>query len=187
MELKKTISTIFIVPTLKISTDSLNENGFINAYEFDEGQDVPYPNAVYLLFKPRNLHEFRNFLNEEYERTTNIIDDYDYGKGFVVVVYKLDKRYLKDFNLVKQGKYSKTSKAFQGLFSKTKKIMKDGNLKEEVSLQFRIFNKTKDLVNFWEDKLGITLSEDQEVWQVYDKEREVLTPIKLKEYNGKAV
>jgi hypothetical protein len=160
----------------------MKEMGFINGYEFDQGQDVPYPNAVYLLFKPKNLHAFREFLDDEYERTTNIIDDYDYGRGFVVVVYKLDKRYLNDFKLVRQGRYSQTSKKFQGEFAKTVKIMRSGSLVEEISLQYRIFNKTPDMVDFWEEKLGCRLPSNQEVWQAYESEKEILTPVKLEEY-----
>jgi hypothetical protein len=182
MELKKTISTIFMLPTLKIPRERLTENGFINSYEYDEGHDVQYPNCVYLLFKPTDFRTFRAFLDEEYERTTNIIEDYDYGKGFVVVVYKLDTKYINDFNLIRKGKYSKTSKAFQSIYNKTIKIFRAGVVSEEVSLQFRIFNKTKDLVDFWEDKMGIRLSADQEVWQAYEKEREVLNTVKLETF-----
>lgn len=182
MELKKTISTIFMVPTLKIPKEKLKENGFINGYEFDADRDIPYQNAVYLLFKPKDMHKFRSFLDEEYERTTNIIEDYDYGKGFVIVVYKLDKNLLKDFDLIKEGKYSKTSKKFQNEFNKTTKLMRQGVVTEEVSLQYRIFNKTQDLIDFWEDKLDIIFNQDQEVWQIYDKTREVLTNLKLEEY-----
>jgi len=182
MELKKTVSTMFMVPTLKVPKDELKENGFINGYEYDEGQEIHYPNAIYLLFKPKDLHKFRSFLTDEYERTTNIIDDYDYGDGFVVVVYKLDKKYESDFNLIKQGKYSKTSSKFQNEFSKTVKIMKNGNVTEEISLQYRIFNKTKDMYDFWEEKLGTKLSQDQELWQTYDIDREVLTSVKLQQY-----
>lgn len=179
---RKTISTIFIVPTLKIPRETLKENGFINAYEHDEGQDVPYPNSVYLLFKPTNMHTFRAFLDSEYERTTNIIDDYDYGRGFVVVVYKLDSRYLNDFKLVRQGRYSKTSKKFQSEFSKTTKLLKGGLIMNETSLQYRIFNKTQDLKDYWEEKLGVKFSEEQEVWETYDNGKEVLTSAKLEEY-----
>jgi hypothetical protein len=182
MEHRKTITTIFMVPTLKITKETLRENGFINAFEFDEGQDVTYPNAIYLLFKPTNLHVFRAFLNDEYERTTNIIDDYDYSGGFVVVVYRLDKRFESDFNLIRQSKYSKTSKKFQAEFPKMTRILKDGELRDEVSLQFRVFNKTKDMVEFWEDKLGVKLDENQEVWQAYDLEKEILNSVKLEEY-----
>lgn len=182
MELKKTISTIFMLPTLKISKEKLSENGFINCFEFDEGHDVSYPNAIFLLFKPTDFRTFRAFLDEEYERTTNIIEDYDYGKGFVVVVYKLDNKYVKDFNLIRNGRYSKTSKAFQSLFNKTIKIIRNGTYAEEISLQFRIFNKTKDLIDFWEEKMGIRLAADMEVWQAYEKEREILTIVKLESY-----
>lgn len=173
-----------MVPTLGISRETLKENGFINAYEYDDGRDILYPDAIYLLFKPDNFQSFRAFLQEEYERTTNIIDDYDYGKGFVIVVYKLNKKYLDDFKLIKKGQYSHTSKGFQSLFSKTTKILKNTKMVEEISLQFRIFNKTKDLFEFWEDKLGVKLGEDQEVWEVYDSEREILTPKKLETYGG---
>jgi hypothetical protein len=182
MELKKTISTIFMLPTLKIPKEKLVENGYINSYEYDEGQDVPYPNSLYLLFKPTDLHAFRAFLDEEYERTTNIIEDYDYGKGFVVVVYKLDNKFANDFKLIRTGKYSKTSKSFQALYPKTVRILKEGIYKDEVSLQYRIFNKTQDLIEFWIEKIGVKLSPDQEVWETYDTEREVLTPIKLTSY-----
>ena len=184
MELKKTISTIFMLPTLKIPREKLKENGFINCYETDMEHDINYTNAAYLLFKPTNLADFRAFLDEEYERTTNIIEDYDYGKGFVVVVYKLDSRYVNDFKLIKQGKYSQTSKPFQSTYSKTVKLLKGGSLTEEVSLQFRIFNKTKDLVEFWEEKIGIKLTNDQEAWEGYEKDREVLTYSKLESYTN---
>lgn len=182
MELKKTISTIFMLPTLKIPKEKLAENGFINCYELDEEHDVQYPNCVYLLFKPTDFRTFRAFLDEEYERTTNIIEDYDYGKGFVVVVYKLDPKYVNDFKLIRSGRYSKTTKAFQAIFNKTIKIMRNGYPTEEISLQFRIFNKTKDLVDFWEEKMGIRLDAEMEVWQAYEKEREVLTSVKLETF-----
>lgn len=182
MELRKTINTIFMVPTLKIPREKLRDNGFINGYESDGGQEIPYPNAVYLLFKPKDLHAFKAFLDEEYERTTNIIDDYDIGNGFVVVVYKLDKRYEYDFKLIRLGKYSKTSQDFKNEFNKTVRIQKDGKSIDEVTLQYRIFNRTQDLINFWEDKMGTTLDKHQEVWVDYDYDREVLTSVKLQQY-----
>ena len=70
MSIKKTIATIFMVPTLKIKRESLIENGFINGYLSDSRRDVQHRNAVHLLFKPANLDKFREFLDNEYERTT---------------------------------------------------------------------------------------------------------------------
>jgi hypothetical protein len=125
---------------------------------------------------------FRDFIDSEYERTDNIVEDYDYEGGYVVVVYKLDPKFSKDYQLVRQGLYSKTSKDFQNIFPKVVKIVKNGKHRDEISLQYRIFNKTQDLIAFWEDKIGITLSSDQEVWEGFHEERETLNINKIKEY-----
>ena len=182
MEIKKTITSIFMVPTLGVPRGALVENGFINGYSKDDSKDVQYENSIYLLFKPKNLDKFREFLDSEYERTKAIVDDYDYEDGYVVVVYELDKKFSKDFDLVRKGKYSKTSKPFQALFPKVIKLVRNGLHKDEISLQYRVFNRTEDLVKFWEDKLDVEFDEDQEVWHGYIEEDEVLNIEKLKEY-----
>ena len=116
MNITRTITSIFVVPTLKINRDDIKDNGYVNAYMVDIRRDVQYENAVYLLFKPDNLDKFREFLEKEYERTKLVLDDYDYEEGFVVVVYQLDKKWKKDFAIVREGLYSQTSKEFQDLF-----------------------------------------------------------------------
>ena len=181
MELKKTITSIFIVPTLKINRDKLKENGYLNGYFSDVRRDIQYQNAVYLLFKPGNLDKFREFLDNEAARTKQIIDDYDYEEGFVVVVYTLDKKWKKDFALIKEGLYSKTSKEFQDSFPKVIKIMKNNLHKDEISLQYRIFNKTQDLREYWENRLGIEFTNDMEVWDGFDIENEILDLDKIKQ------
>jgi hypothetical protein len=182
MEIKKTITSIFMVPTLKVPKDALRENGFINGYVKDGGREVQYENCIYLLFQPKDLDKFREFLDSEYERTKDIIDDYDYDNGYVVVVYQLDSKFAKDFTLIRRSKYSKTSPAFQALFPKVIKIKKNGLHKDEISLQYRVFNRTEDLISFWEDKLGVEFDEDQEVWHGFNEEEEILNIQKLKEY-----
>jgi hypothetical protein len=185
MEIKKNITSIFMVPTLKVPKDALRGNGFINAYVKDATKEDCYDECIYLLFKPENLDKFREFLDSEYERTKAVIEDYDYEDGFVVVVYKLDDKYKNDFVLVKEGKYSKTSLQFQKLFPKVIKITRNGLHKDEISLQYRIFNKVEDLVSFWEDKLGIDLIEivgnDFEVWEGWDESKEILELDKIKQ------
>jgi hypothetical protein len=185
MEIKKNITSIFMVPTLKVPKDALRGNGFINAYVRDVRKEDCYDECIYLLFKPENLDKFREFLDNEYERTKAVIEDYDYEDGFVVVVYQLDDKYKSDFVLVKQGKYSKTSAQFQKLFPKVIKITRKGLHKDEISLQYRIFNKAEDLVSFWEEKLGIDFAEivgdDFEVWEGWDEQREILELDKIKD------
>lgn len=174
MSIKITITSIFMVPTLKIDREGLSENGFINGYLSDSRRDVQHRNAVYLLFKPDNLDKFREFLDNEYERTTYILDDYDYEDGYVVVVYQLNPMWREDFMLVREGMYSRTSKEFQKDFPKVIKIMKNGLHRDEISLQYRIFNKTFDLKDYWETKLDINFTDDMEVWNGFDINKETL-------------
>ena len=181
MELKKTITTIFIVPTLGIDRLKLAENGFINGYIEDGGKDVQYENAAYLLFHPSNLDKFKEFLDGEYERTKDLIDDYDYPDGYVVVVYQMNPKFKKDFTLIKLGKYSKTSPEFQALFPKIVKIKLNGLHKDEISLQYRIFNKTEDLKKYWEEKFDVEFDDSMEYWQTWIEEDETLNINKIKE------
>jgi len=175
-----------MVPTLKLPKGALKENGFINGYVKDDRKEIQYEDSIYVLFKPVDLDKFREFLDSEYERTKSVIEDYDYEDGYVVVVYQLNKKYKKDYELIKKGKYSKTSKSFQDEFPKFVKIEKsEGNMKEEMSLQARVFKKTEDLVDFWEEKLGInlkeTVGEDYEVWEGWNESKEILELDKIKE------
>jgi hypothetical protein len=181
MEIKKTITSIFIVPTLSIGREKLMDNGFINGYIKDSRKEVQYEGCVYLLFKPKDLDKFKDFLDLEYERTKSIIDDYDYEDGYVVVVYVLNEKLEKDIALIKKGKYSRTSPAFQSIFPKVVKLRRNGFYKDEISLQYRIFNKTEDLKQFWEDKFGMEIDEDMEVWEGFFEENEILNIDKLKE------
>ena len=170
-----------MVPTLKVPKDALRGNGFINAYIKDARKEDQYKGCVYLLFKPENLDKFREFLDSEYERTKAVIEDYDYEDGYVVVVYQLDDKYKNDFTLVQGGKYSKTSANFQKLFPKVVKITRNGLSKDEISLQYRLFNKAEDLISFWETKLGIEFEDDYEVWDGWDESKEILELDKIKE------
>ena len=181
MELKKTITSIFMVPTLKIDKKDLTGNRFINGYIYDERKDVQYKNAVYLLFKPENLDKFREFLDKEHERTKDVLDDYDYEDGFVVVVYALNKKWSKDFGLIKEGLYSQTSKEFQKLFPRTIALQKGKVIKDEITLQHRVFNKAPDLRSYWEQKIDMSFTEDMEVWNGFDIINETLNLEKLKQ------
>lgn len=182
MDTKKNITTIFMVPTLKIGKDKLLINGFINGYIRDESQETPYKDAVYLLFRPTDMNRFREFVDEEYERTDQVIEDYTHENGCVVIVYKLDPKFKKDFELIKLGKYSLTSNKFQELFPKIIHITKHSMSRDEISLQYRVFNRTEDMIKYWEDKLGVIFKDDQEVWDGFDEKNEVLNLTKINEY-----
>lgn len=171
-----------MVPTLKVTNDRLIANGFINGYSKDDQRDVQYENAIYLLFRPKDINKFRVFLDNEYERTKSVIDDYDYADGYVVIVYTLDPKYSSDFELIRKGKYSSTSQTFQNLFPQKMSHRKNGLAKEQWTLQFMVFNRRQEMVKYWENKLGVSLDKGQEVWHMFNEENETLTLDKLKEY-----
>lgn len=170
-----------MVPPLKIDRQRLDDNNFINAYVGDIKKEVQYEDSVYLLFRPNNWNVFTDFAEREYDRTEQLIDDYDYEGGFVILVYTLDARFKSDFDLIKQGKYSKTSDAFQDLFPKVKKIKVNGKHRDEISLAHQIFKKTENLKEYWEEKLKVDFTSDMEYWEGFDLEKEILDIDKIKE------
>jgi len=169
-----------MVPTLGISKEGLKNNNFLNGYIKDERRDIQYENSVYLLFKPTNLDKFKDFLDYEYERTPDLIDDYDYEGGFIVVVYKLNSRFRKDFELIKRGQYSKTSEEFQEIFPKSVIVVEGKKSIEKMSLQHRIFNKTEDMIEYWEKRIGVDFDHKMEVWRGWENDKEILELDKIK-------
>lgn len=175
----KSVTALFMGKTLKVDNIELEKVGFINAYIRDINQTHDYENCVYFLFKPSDMDLFMDFLNKQ-RNVNTVVDDYDYEGGYVVIVYQLNPLYKSDYELVKKGLYSKTSKNFQNLFPKVIKIIRNGKHKDEISLQYRVFNRTQDLIDFWEEKLGVRFSSDQELWEGFDLEKETLNIDKIK-------
>lgn len=179
MKLTRSMCTLFLVRPLGLTINDIEKYGFINAFISDVNEEHQYENCVYLLFKPSDMDLFMDFLDRE-RGLRNVVEDYDYEGGYVVVVYMLPSKFYKDYELIKQGLYSKTSRAFQEVFPKVIKIVKNGRHRDEISLQYRIFNRTQDLINFWEEKLGVRFSSDQEVWEGFHLEKETLNIDKIK-------
>jgi len=178
--MEKTITTIFMAPTLKIEKELLKENGFINAFIVDKSAKKKYEDCIFLLFRPKYFSRFRKFVNDEYNRTRSLIDDYDYANGFVVLVYRLNSKFANDFELIKQSKYSKTSKSFQIMFPETVEIERDNEKVEEKSLQYRVFNKTSELKDYWKKNFFVTYREGDEIWHEFEEDKESLKDSVLK-------
>lgn len=178
---QNTITSIFMLPTLKINKDQLLVNNFINAYQKDPNRDMDYGDCIHLLFKPKNFDRFEEFREGEYTRTKQMIDDYDYNGGLVVLVYLLDPSYVTDFEKVRQGRYSKTSLEFQALFPKFTRIIREGKYVEETTLQHLIFNKNEGLRLYWEERINKNFTPDMEVWRGFDMDKEILNIDKINE------
>jgi hypothetical protein len=173
MVVSRTINTLFMVPTLRLTLEQLIEHGFIDAYEIDSLRDEQYEDAVYLLFKPANPVRFEMFIESQLVRN-GLIDEYDYENGLVVLVYKLDPAYKTDLDLVKSGKYSETSKIFQELFKQRVNIEIEGVPSTEDSFQNMVFNKSPILVEHWRKEANIEIPVDREYWSMYNIDKETL-------------
>jgi hypothetical protein len=172
---RMTITRIFILPTIvNINKKELKENGFINCFIADNTSDIKYEDCIFLLFKPEFPGRFRKFLNREYDRTRSIVADYDKFRGMTVLVYKLNKDFLSDYELIRKSQYSKTSKRFKDIFPEYVEVLKDGISRKELSLQYRIFNKTPDLVKYWKDR-NANFNEDKEIWYDFVEKNEALS------------
>jgi hypothetical protein len=172
--MKPTVTKIFLVAPLGIRKEDLERNNFINAYSYDEERETIDEYTVYLLFNPPVPEVFNEFVEREYIRNKNLIRDYDYNNGLSVLEYHIDEKWHEDVDKIKAGMYSSVSEEFKKLFPKKVKINSGIFRKESESLQSRIFRKDSTLKEYWENKTGAYISDDMEVWDGWDKEKETL-------------
>lgn len=168
----KTITTIFIVPTLGIPKEDLKNNGFINAYLNDLKHEIEYKDCVFLVFKSENKEKFSEFLNYTYDNNPLLLDDYDNEQSEIILIFSINKEYEDDYKKILSGKYSETSKKYQKFFPETV----DLNGKKEKSLQTMIFNKDPRLAKYWCNFLGteIIINNELELWPILDLKKEIL-------------
>lgn len=168
-------TTLFLVPPLGVTEAAKAEHGFIEAYLGDVNKpEIKYDRGVFMLFKPPNVIMFDDWLDYERIRTPNLVEDYDYEDGYVVVIYVLDKRFASDYQKFLEGKYSKFSLEFKNQFAKVVKLRDNmGRSKDEITWQWRIFKKDPSIKEHWEKELGMPFTEEMEVWSspTIDKEQ----------------
>jgi len=166
MFIEWTATNMFIVPTLGIERKNLNSIGLINAYIDDSIKQSEYKGVIYLLFNPPDLEKFEDFLEEE-RKKKKIIDEYNYGR-MVMVVFQYPSEFEKDVILIQEGKFSEVSEKLKGTIKKTF-IASTLTKKEELTIQHQIFNKTRQIMDFWGDKFGLNFHKDDEVWPFYSE------------------
>jgi hypothetical protein len=188
---KATFTTLLLLPAIGTSRRTLAKFGFVNGYLDDKHHEVHYEQAVYLLFRPESWEKFEFHLKREQESGA-LLEQYDYAGGYIVLVYKILDKYLDQYKLFMQGKYSKFSKEYQEEFPKFLRLVngETGMMEDKISLQWHIINKTEPLKKMWEKEFDIKFAEmgdDMEVWGLPTMERETLDitslrePIKLEE------
>ncbi len=170
-------SSIFLLPLLKIPMNVLGEMGLINTFLDDlnkENYDIQ-GDLLYLLFNNTDSIVFSDFLSE-YKDKIEIIDDYDYEGGWIVVVVRLDEKWKEDYSKFYEGKYSEMSKEFKEQFPYSANTEDDkGVLSKDTTLQWSIFKKDKRIALEWNEEYGLDVKRNNEVWQCPQMDKEVLT------------
>lgn len=172
---RKTDTTYFLMPVLGIKREYQDLHNFIDSFLDDIGKQQHYINCIYILYRPTDMDSFQDFLEIEKERYQDVIDDYDYAGGYVVVVYKFPKELIPDMNLILNGKYSETSLEFRKKFAQVKRVVAENGLRKDLpSFQWLVFKKSNDVRDSWAEEFGIIIEEGQEVWGVPDMNKQIL-------------
>lgn len=178
-----TTTTMFLVPGLGINIEEVRfRYGFINGYLRDQDREL-YERGIYLLFRPKNMIEFQLFFERERGRTHQLIEDYDYEGGYIVLVYVFPDEFLMEYKLFMKGKFSKFRTKYKILIPDIEsKIDSEGIPFTELSLPFMVMYKSKALREYLEKKLGTRFDEDDELWSKPDIRKETLDINKITEY-----
>lgn len=174
-ETKITDTTRFLVRGLDLFKDDLVKYGFVNAFLDDSDHEHHYQDSLYLLFKPEEMSEFEWFVENEKVRTHLFIEEYDYPKGYIVLVYKFPAEYMQEYRAFKKGKYSKFGSKYKDLFP----TIKEGTTKRGIpfktpSFYQHIFSRSKKMREYWEGLLDVELDANSELWNIPDSQVETL-------------
>jgi len=171
---KYNCSTLFILkPVIGVNWGILGEEfGLINSYLRDRAREDLTGELLFVLFKPIDFDYFEMFLEEQSE-SEHFLEDYDYAGGYVVMVYKIPEWLKPDFELFKQGKYSKFSNLLKNCYDKEVKAF----LKPIPTFQWEVFNKSKSLREELEEYIGSAIDKNSEIWELPDQEKKEVLDI----------
>lgn len=173
-KVKSTTTTLFLLPALGLCEEEMSESlGFIDGFIKDRDRPTSFRYPVYVLFRPKDLRVFQEFVDGEYARTPTLVEDYDYAGGYVVLVYHYPEKFQRDYNRFLKGKYSKFSLPFVDCFPHFE-MATDGTNPNipQVSFQRLVFHKAPAIISFMENEIGQSVPD--ECWSIPVLERETL-------------
>lgn len=184
--MKFTYSTLFLYPLLEIPFNLFNvskyvnkkyiSTRFLNSYLGHEDMNIPENCicVVYCNFMDKDQVGFQDTLEslDGFQFSYSIVDSY-----FGVSVFQIPDHHLEAYNLFLNGKYSQYPE-----LSKTACLAflpKKSELKSLYNLLLNIFNKDEYTKTKLEEKLGVKLSEDSEIFSIYNLEKELINESNL--------
>lgn len=167
IESKRNISSRFLTPVIELSKDEcLYDTYHVNTY-FKVGKNVSclYKDCIYLLYKFSSNDVFLEFEKKirKHHLFVNIIDP---TPEHVLVVMKIPECYIVDTQLIIEGKYSQTSKAYQ------RKVIKFHSDADEYLSS--IFNKSEHRRLEMSKNLGYEIPRESELFDKPNLNKEVL-------------
>lgn len=190
-DLKFTKTATFLFPLLQISKSLFDcdikdrygrakySTRFINAYleditvsKYKSNEETDY---IFVILRSYQDVDFSTFYST-IQALPNYVDDYEYT-GCCIVVFSVPKATKADFNLIKNGAYSKISTEGKRL------ILANTFYSGKIFTLPLILNKAEALKNSWEERLTFIGKDinspaylgEQEVWPILDYNKEILT------------
>lgn len=172
----ETRTTRFMLPAIGLSSDVLPFKllvhfGFINCYLSHKESLEEYPNSIILVFNPTDtvVKKFHSFY-ELYSQYPNYITTYAVDLNLIVVVFKVQDRWVPVLESFKKSQYSKIPKSYAELLKSidlvTGKVYK--------SKEYKIIHKDKE----YKEQLEQALSNPRSP-VVIDDSQELMSPLDL--------
>lgn len=147
-------SFTYVLPMLSKHFDVRKKN-LLNTFIYST--DKPkLKNHIFLLYRFSGEKEFLEY--EDYLENLKFFEtSYDPDKLHTIYCFKIPKEGLDVYNKFLKGKYSEFTQDYKV------HIFKFHNIKDPTHRVAQVLFKHPDLREEWEDKLGVTISEDAEV------------------------
>jgi len=155
--------------------DFLKKIGFVDSYTADpEIMKIIVPGEtqrlLFLLFRNKKLNnnELKQAVTSLFDIPVGIVFAYELVNDYSMIVIDFPEKYIKDYDYVVKGLYSKLSDEFKNKFPIARDVFNSNNVRvgREYTLYYHIFNKTDWLKNFWCERLGlIELDKKLELWE----------------------
>jgi len=167
--LSYTNSSFFALPMLNISLVKLGKY-FFNCFVKDNDYETLLERPLFLSFK----YEYKTLEEENYCKNVHkellekeeFITFYYAGNILdsktIIYLFNVNDEFKDDYNMFLQGKYSKFRTEFKEKFSKY--FVNSNTGRREKTITGRVVNKDPELKEYWENKIGIKLNEESEVW-----------------------
>lgn len=193
---KYTKTATFLFPLLEIPRSlfdcdvktsfgkSIMTTRFLNAYLIDNDLENEYNDGdfIYIVIKCYQDKDFISFYSTLIG-FDNYIDEYEVQE-FIVMIFSVPEKFIVDFNLILDGKYSQISPLAKQL------IMKNNFYSNNKSTIPLILGKSTALKESWEKRLSNPNSEvdlkDQEVWPIINLDLESFNKAELKVMSKKS-